>query len=520
MILRRLTLRLKLIASFGVFAAIALCLGVLGFTSLRDVSQIYGVISTEATPSLNRIYTMNLTASQMQDSMQSIFLNADAPDIVLEKMGDFRTLRDELENIRKTEEAKQLSGPMFETMKSVNQTWSSINTHSEKILQLVETGDPGDRLAALRLFSTDYARDVSTFKKYLNELLTMQNNTVDQQTEQAKGLVAVRNKFITILLAIGFFVAIVVGYLIARSLGKLVQSVQSVTQTLSAGSESLASSAHELSSASQQLAAGSTQGAASLEETVASLEELSSMVKVNAESALEAAKLSQESSESASESEAQIQKLNSAMDEMKKSSKRISEIIDVIDDIAFQTNLLALNAAVEAARAGEQGRGFAVVAEAVRGLAQRSAEAAKDINVLINENMVNTEQGVDIVEKSGVAFNSIITVIKRVAVLNGEIAAASQHQADGLSQINKSMTQLDTIMQDSSVSAERAANSSIKLNEEASSIRETIYALNGVISGNSQKRPSQSHNEMDSNTIEIEKRDKNTDEDQNDRKSA
>lgn len=485
--LKKMTLKLKLLTSFGIFAIIAICLGVVGLTSLQEVSSIYGVISNETTPSLNRIYTMNLTASKMQDALQSIFINADAPDIVLDETAKLKTLQDELESIRKIEDAKQVSGAMHDSMKKANEMWTAINGHIDNILKHIGTGDAAEKSAALRLFSTDYSRDLVSFKKHLNDLLQMQNEAVTFQTGRAGALVDSRNTLIKTLLGIGILFALLVGYLIASSLGQLVQSVESVTRNLAEGSERLSTSALELTKASNRLAEGANRGAASIVETAASLEELSGMVKVNVSSASEAAELSQQSSDSAAESEAQFQNLNKAMEEMKNSSQRISEIIDVIDDIAFQTNLLALNAAVEAARAGEQGKGFAVVADAVRSLAQRSADAARDIHKLINENVENTVEGNEIVGKTSDAFNSIISLIKRVAVLNGEIAQASKNQSEGLSQINVAMSQLDTIMQDSSVSAEGAAESSRKLTDEAITLKTTINQLNSVVTGETNK---------------------------------
>lgn len=483
-----MTLRLKLLASFGIFATIALFLGLVGFTSLREISAIYGVISSETTPSLNRIYSMNLVSSKMQGSMQHIFLNTDAPDIVADETTNFLKLKGELENIRVIEALKHTAGPKSESMSQVAAAWGLISGHAEVILKALATGDASERSSALRLFSTEYARDLNLFQKHLNDLLAMQNNSVTDQTAQAEALMAKRNLLIKFLFGFGLLVALVVGYLIAQSLGKLVRSIKSVSENLTAGSERMSGSALELSNASHQLAAGANEGAASLEETAASLEELSSMVKANASNATEAAQISQQSSQSASESEAQIQKLTVAMGLMKQSSQRIAEKLQVIDDIAFQTNLLALNAAVEAARAGEQGRGFAVVADAVRSLAQRSATAAKEINQLIGENMATTQQGGQIVEQSGEAFNAIIILIKQVAKLNEEIAQASRTQAEGLSQINTSMNQLDTITQNSSVSAEEAANSSSRLTEEALSIRHTVSELNAVISGSEEKK--------------------------------
>ena len=265
-----------------------------------------------------------------------------------------------------------------------------------------------------------------------------------------------------------------------------------LAQTLTESADGIAKSVHQfssassqLSSASQTLSAGSSQAASSLEETVASLEELSSMVARNAENSKEAGSLSISARGSAEEGENEVKSLVSAMQEIAQSSKKIEEIINVIDDIAFQTNLLALNAAVEAARAGEQGKGFAVVAEAVRNLAQRSGEAAKDINGLIKESVERVERGGTIAERSGSMLRTIVSNVKKVADLNHEIASASQEQATGLSQISKAMNQLDQATQSNAASAEETASAGEELSAEAASLKDIVARLTFVIEGES-----------------------------------
>lgn len=164
-------------------------------------------------------------------------------------------------------------------------------------------------------------------------------------------------------------------------------------------------------------------------------------------------------------------------------SKKIEEIITVIDDIAFQTNLLALNAAVEAARAGEQGKGFAVVAEAVRNLAQRSASAAKDITTLIQDNVSQSENGAKVAGQSGTVLRDIVTSVKKVADLNSEISAASQEQSSGLEQISKAMNQLDQATQGNAASSEEVAASSEEMSAQAVMLADLASDLHTLIQG-------------------------------------
>ncbi|MGE9744476.1 methyl-accepting chemotaxis protein [Bdellovibrio bacteriovorus] len=263
-------------------------------------------------------------------------------------------------------------------------------------------------------------------------------------------------------------------------------TVSTIATGLSEAGQQVSGAITQLTAAGQTLSQSSTEAAASLEETVASLEEMSSMVKMNSDNAKQAATLSQSSKDSAEQGQNEITMLISSMNDISQSSKKIEEIISVIDDIAFQTNLLALNAAVEAARAGEQGKGFAVVAEAVRALAQRSASAAKDINVLIKDSVEKVDRGSQIADRSGEVLQTIVTSVKKVADLNNEIAAASSEQTTGIQQISKAMNQLDQGAQANAASSEEIAASSEEISAQAQQMQGMVVSLNEVIQGSGQ----------------------------------
>lgn len=264
---------------------------------------------------------------------------------------------------------------------------------------------------------------------------------------------------------------------------KIVSSVGSIASRLTIAGAQVASSVEQLNEAGNNLSQSSTEAAASLEETVAALEEMTSMVQMNSDNAKQAAALSASSRDSAVQGEKEIQGLITSMTQISQSSKKIEEIISVIDDIAFQTNLLALNASVEAARAGEQGKGFAVVAEAVRALAQRSATSAKDISTLIKESVSQIEEGSDTADKSGAVLTNIVSAIKKVADLNNEIAAASAEQTTGIQQIGKAMNQLDQAAQSNAASAEEIAATSGEINNLAITAQTLTVELNEVVLG-------------------------------------
>ena len=205
------------------------------------------------------------------------------------------------------------------------------------------------------------------------------------------------------------------------------------------------------------------------------------MVKLNADHAREASALSVSSRQAAEEGERRMEALLQSMKDISSSSRKIEDIIDVIDDIAFQTNLLALNAAVEAARAGENGKGFAVVAEAVRTLAQRSASAAKEISTLIRDSTAQVGRGVEGANQSGTALREILVAVKKVSDLNDEIAGASREQAGGIEQISKAINQLDQATQLNAASAEQAAATAEELTQQSAQLENSVGKLTSLL---------------------------------------
>lgn len=240
----------------------------------------------------------------------------------------------------------------------------------------------------------------------------------------------------------------------------------------------ISSSASEISLGNTDLSQRTEEQASSLEETASSMEEMTSAVKSSADNARQANQLAAGARDQAESGGAVVGRAVEAMSAINDASKKIADIIGVIDEIAFQTNLLALNAAVEAARAGEQGRGFAVVATEVRNLAQRSAQAAKEIKSLIKDSVEKVEEGSRLVGDSGNTLSEIVTAVKKVSDIIAEIAAASQEQSAGIEQVNKAVTQLDETTQQNAALVEEAAASSEALDEQARSLTELMVFFN------------------------------------------
>jgi len=253
-----------------------------------------------------------------------------------------------------------------------------------------------------------------------------------------------------------------------------VDNLKSLVGEVSVSVDSIGTASKEIASGNTDLSQRTEEQASSLEETAASMEELTSTVKQNAENAKQANQLAHNASSVAEKGGAVVNEVVGTMSSINESSRKIVDIISVIDGIAFQTNILALNAAVEAARAGEQGRGFAVVAAEVRNLAQRSAAAAKEIKTLIDDSVGKVEIGTKLVDDAGNTMEEIVNAVKRVTDIMSEISAASNEQSQGIEQVNQAITQMDEVTQQNAALVEEAAAAAESLEEEAQNLSRSV----------------------------------------------
>ncbi|OWW18330.1 methyl-accepting chemotaxis protein [Noviherbaspirillum denitrificans] len=382
----------------------------------------------------------------------------------------------------------------------------------DKLIALVNE----DKVPESKAYLADELRPVlKSYKDALNGLIVFQVELIEASGKSAMDTYSVSRNLMIGIGALAVLLASVIGVLITRSLLKqlggepeyaasvatriaagdlavevevrpndhssMLHAMRSMRDNLGnivtqvrQGTETIATASSEIAAGSLDLSSRTEQQASSLEETASSMEELTSTVKQNADNARQANQLAQSASEVAIKGGSVVSQVVDTMGSINESSRKIVDIIGVIDGIAFQTNILALNAAVEAARAGEEGRGFAVVAAEVRNLAQRSAAAAKEIKELIQDSVEKVESGSRLVDQAGSTMQEIVDSIRHVTDIMGEITAASQEQTAGIEQINQAITQMDQVTQQNAALVEEAAAASEAMQDQAGQLVQVV----------------------------------------------
>jgi methyl-accepting chemotaxis protein len=498
----------KLLASFIAVLVLTACLGVISVMQLGKVHEMSTDLSTNWLPATRSLLELkNLVASYRAQELAHALSGSYTEMAEYEKAMDaswalLQKKRAEYATLISEPEEREIY-PVFEKL------LAQYALEHNKIVAISQTQDTDQASNMIRGKSQQLSREMNEALDKLTQVNLAGALRAGQTADEVHG--RARLWVLGLLLgsmALGLGLALWIARIVARPLAEAVKVAQSVAagdlssriearttdetgQLLEAlkgmndslvkivsevrtGTETIATASGQIASGNQDLSSRTEEQASSLEQTAASMEELTSTVKQNADNARQANQLAVSASEVAVKGGSVVSQVVDTMGSINASSKKIVDIIGVIDGIAFQTNILALNAAVEAARAGEQGRGFAVVASEVRSLAQRSAAAAKEIKTLIGDSVEKVEEGSKQVEEAGRTMDEIVGSVKRVTDIMGEITAASQEQTSGIEQINQAITQMDQVTQQNAALVEEASAAAQSLQEQASSLVQVV----------------------------------------------
>ncbi|MHB0918011.1 MAG: methyl-accepting chemotaxis protein [Thiobacillus sp.] len=499
---------------FGLILVLTLLVAVLGLTRM---SQIQGHLDDVASDHMVKLKLVGTLRDAMQTgaiSIRNLVLLTDEADMaaetqrILDQRKIYAETSNKLADLAKSEAEKSLLAKIADA-----------RAETEPLLDKAMEFAMGNPIAATELLVDEARPAQSQWLKSLEAMAAFQEKETALAVEEADAAYASALMLMLSVSALSLVLGAFIAWWITRSITAPINRAVRVTQTVAAGdlsgcievtsgdefgqlqqalkdmnaslvnivsqvrngTDTIGVASREIAAGNLDLSSRTEQQASSLEETASSMEELTSTVKQNAENARQANQLVVSTADIAVKGGQVVGQVVDTMASIKQSSRKIADIIGVIDGIAFQTNILALNAAVEAARAGEQGRGFAVVASEVRNLAQRSAGAAKEIKGLIEDSVGKVDAGGKLVDEAGKTMDEIVTSVKRVTDIMSEIAAASQEQSSGIEQVNQAIGQMDDVTQQNAALVEQAAAASESMQDQAAKLAEavSVFKLEG-----------------------------------------
>ncbi|MDP1976123.1 methyl-accepting chemotaxis protein [Undibacterium sp.] len=498
----------KLFVGFGLLLLLTVFLGVFSIAMLAKVNQNAYELGTNWMPSVNAAMGIKERVSRIR-SQEAQLVSAENAEEVEKYIG--RT-KEAITGLKENEAEYARLASTSEEKKQFEEYSKSMGEYlqiSEKIMALAREGNSKDAMSLMRGDSSK----INTKVRGLVDNMVKANvdGGVDAYKKGTEAYLASRTLIIAVLVAsilLGMLLAYVIARIVSRPLqdalkvaqtvasgdltsniqsstsdetGLLLQALKEMNQSLlqvvtevRQGTDEIAAATKEIAEGNMDLSNRTENQASSLEETASSMEEITSTIKHNSDNARQANQLSHSASAVAQKGGDVVSQVVDTMGSINESSKKIVDIIAVIDGIAFQTNILALNAAVEAARAGEQGRGFAVVASEVRNLAQRSAGAAKEIKELINDSVDKVGQGTRLVDQAGETMKEVVDSVKRVSDIISEITAAGTEQSAGIEQINVAVTQMDQMTQQNAALVEEAAAAAGALQDQAQNLSRVV----------------------------------------------
>lgn len=506
--INNLTIRMRLAAGFGLVLFLLACVIGLGIKDIGEIEQRLDDIVNDNNAKVRLVNKMSEAVHIVSSSMRTVALLHDA-DAIAGEQKKLQAARAVYDASFATLQKYPASAAGTEIRVAILEAMTNARKLNNEVIALALQNKDEEAVA---LLLTRAGPATAVWQGHLDRNLDLQEaNTKNSHAVAQKAYTDTRN----ILLGLGTF-ALLVGVAVAvatiRSIlrplneaiqlaeavaqgdltrtvnaerkdetGKLLQALQHMNTSLvrivtevRSGTDEISTGSQEIASGNMDLSARTEHQASSLEKTASSMEELTATVSQNAQNARQANSLSAAASSVAMKGGDVISEVVTTMEEINASSRKIVDIISVIDAIAFQTNILALNAAVEAARAGEQGKGFAVVATEVRSLAQRSAAAAKEIKALIDASVEKVDTGSKLVANAGVTMQEIVASVQRVTSIMAEIQSASDEQSIGISEVNQAIVQMDQVTQQNAALVEQAAAASSAMQEQAAGLAKVV----------------------------------------------
>jgi methyl-accepting chemotaxis protein len=482
------SLGVKLIGGFCLVAFITLGIGFVGWRGVTTINGILDNIVSETMPSLKNLLIVQKNLESLRAAQNALLNPAFDKAKRQELLNQVDKARENYRNAWAAYEKVHKSGEkarIWEQLKQAIDAWRNENNVFFQLTQELEK--IGEASAISTIFQKMNKQLIEKNLPRQFEALSLLDKLISQEETQAEALrkeadtSSTRAQYLSLTGMVGgFAVALILGFILSLS---ITRPVKRIINGLNEGADQVSSASNEVSAASQSLAQGSSEQAAALEETSSSLEEMSSMTKQNADNANQANALMNETSKVVDKATHSMSELTAGMQEISAASEQTAKIVKTIDEIAFQTNLLALNAAVEAARAGEAGAGFAVVADEVRNLAMRAADAAKNTANLIDTTVNKVKDGVELVSRTAEDFAQVSGSTIKVKDLVGEIAAASNEQAQGIGQISKAVAEMDQVVQQNAANAEESASASEELSAQAAQMKSVVGDLVILVEG-------------------------------------